>query len=328
MLVTVLYGLSRRFESHYPELSIVAAFAEAAMVGALADWFAVVALFRYPMGIPLPHTAIIPRNKGRIADNLGAFIAGHFLRTEVILEKIRAFDPAARLAEWLSLRESGERLGSYAAKALGYGLDAIEDRRVHRFIHESVVAQLERIDFARLAGQLLDVLTQGGRHQQLLDASIHQLRILLEDEAVQQRIAALIAREFEQWPKYLLDMVKVDKLIGAYSAKKLVSGVARLLAEIDQDDQHPLRRRFDRSVMEFIVKLKTDPGFRLKAEEIRDQVLGRPELAGYLRGLWAQFRTWLRQDLQGPRIRRGTGSPAQRWGLETGCAPTRKCRPG
>src|SRR5215203_4880199 len=101
VLVTVIYLLSRVLERRYPELAMAAAFAEAAMVGALADWFAVVALFRHPMGLPIPHTAIIPRNKGRLAENLGTFIATNFLGTATILARIRTFDPAARLAAWL-----------------------------------------------------------------------------------------------------------------------------------------------------------------------------------------------------------------------------------
>jgi uncharacterized membrane-anchored protein YjiN (DUF445 family) len=270
------------------------------MVGALADWFAVVALFRHPMGIPLPHTAIIPRNKGRIAENLAAFIMGNFLRTDAILQRIRAFDPAARLAEWLSSRESAEMLGRYGVRALSYGLRALEDQRAHRFIHDAVVARLEQVDFSRLGGELLDVLTQDRRHQQLLDETVHQLRLLLDDEAAQQKIADLITAEFTGWRKLLLDTVAIDELIGNWSAKKVVSAIARLLDEVDRDPGHSLRTGFDRFVAEFIDKLKTDPAFRLKGEQIREQILRRPELAGYLLELWTQFRTWLDRDLHSP----------------------------
>lgn len=168
LLVTTGYILARVFERRYPELAVISAFTEAAMIGALADWFAVVALFRYPMGIPIPHTAIIPQSKRRIAENLGTFITSNFLGSATILERIQAFDPAARLAEWLSRRESAEKLGGYVVRALRYGLEVIEDQRVQRFIHESVVTRLGKVDFASLGGQLLDVLTEHGRHQELL----------------------------------------------------------------------------------------------------------------------------------------------------------------
>jgi uncharacterized membrane-anchored protein YjiN (DUF445 family) len=299
--VAILYVVARRYEHQHAVWPVVVAFSEAAVVGALADWFAVVALFRHPLGIPLPHTAIIPRSKQRIADNLAAFIVMNFLRTEAILLRIRSFDPAAKLAAWLAKPESAEVLGSYGIRAISYGLRAMEDQRIHRFIFATVVSKLEQIDFASLGGQLLDTLTQGGRHQQLLNEAIHQLRAMLDEETTQDKVAALIAREFEDWRKYLMNVVPVDAMIGSFSARKLIHAVSRLLDEVDEDPGHPLRARFDAFVADFIVNLKTDPAFRSKGEEIRDQVLKQPELAAYLRDLWEQLRNWLERDLHSPQ---------------------------
>ncbi len=294
------YVLARTLERSYPGLSMFAAFCEAAMVGAMADWFAVVALFRHPLGIPVPHTAIIPRSKNRIAENLGAFITGNFLGTDTIVERIAAFDPAARLANWLSQRDSAQRLGGYALRTVAYGLEAIEDQRVQRFIHATLAARLEKLDFARLGGELLDVMTQNGRHQQLLDGLIRQLTVLLDDAATQEKIAGMVAKEFAAWRMALLNFVNVDEMIGTFSAKKLVSAVTRLLQEVDEDPEHPLRRKFDQLVTEFIARLRTDPDFRIKGEQLRAQVLSHPELAEYLRGLWLQLRGWLSNDLASP----------------------------
>ena len=299
--VAILYVIARWREHQHAAWPVVVAFSEAAVVGALADWFAVVALFRHPMGIPLPHTAIIPRSKQRIADKLAAFIIMNFLGTEAILLRIRAFNPAAKLAAWLSKPESAEVLGNYGIRAISYGLRAIEDQRIHRFILANVVSKLEQIDFAALGGQLLDTLTQGGRHQQLLNEAMHQLRVMLDDESAQDKVAKFIAKEFEGWRKYLLNVVAVDEKIGSFSAKKLIHAVSRLLDEVDEDPGHPLRAGFDTFVAEFIVKLKTDPAFRLKGEEIRDQILRQPELAAYLRDLWLQLRIWLELDLNSPQ---------------------------
>jgi len=297
VFVAILYVVAGLNEHEHAAWPIVVAISEAAVVGGLADWFAVVALFRHPMGIPLPHTAIIPRSKHQIAGKLAAFITGNFLGTEAILRRIRTFDPAAKLAGWLSKPESGTVLGNYGVRAISYGLRAIEDQRIHRFIFDTVVAKLEQIDFALLGGQLLDALTQGSRHQQLLNEVIHQLRVFLDDESTQEKVAKLIAKEFEGWRKYLMNFVPVDEMIGSFSAKKLIHAVSRLLDEIDEHPKHPLRGKFDAFVAEFIVKLKTDPAFRSKGEEIRDQILKQPELADYLRGLWVQLRTWLEHDL-------------------------------
>ena len=299
--VALVYVVGRWHEHQHAAWPVIVAFSEAAVVGALADWFAIVALFRHPMGIPLPHTAIIPRSKQRIADKLAAFIIMNFLGTEAILLRIRSFDPAEKLAAWLSKAESAEALGSYGIRTISYGLRAIEDQRIHRFILATVVSKLEQIDFAALGSQLLDILTHGGRHQQLLNEVVHQLRIMLDDESTRDKVAKLIAKEFEGWRKYLLHAVPVDEMMGSFSAKKLIHAVSRLLDEVDEDPAHPLRARFDTFVAQFIVKLKSDPAFRLKGEEIRDQILKQPELAAYLSSLWLQLRNWLELDLNAPQ---------------------------
>jgi uncharacterized membrane-anchored protein YjiN (DUF445 family) len=296
VLVTVIYLLARGFERRYPALALVAAFTEAAMVGALADWFAVVALFRHPLGLPIPHTAIIPRNKGRLAENLGAFIAGNFLGTETILERIRAFDPALKLAAWLVKRNCAETLGDYAARGTLFWLDAIGDMRVQRFVHGVVTARLKSIDLARLSGELLDVLTRHGRHQQLLDRTLRVVGVLLGRKATRALLAELIEKNLNA----LLRAFNFKNVIGQYVARKLVVGLARFLKEVAADEQHAFRRKFDVFVLDLIVKLKSDPQFRLKGEQVRDQLLASPEIAEYLKGIWLQLRDWLKSDLVSP----------------------------
>ncbi|MEO7726772.1 MAG: DUF445 domain-containing protein [Burkholderiales bacterium] len=293
VLVTLIYLVSRWFERRYPGLAMVAAFAEAAMVGALADWFAVVALFRHPMGIPIPHTAILPKNKGRLAANLGAFIASNFLGTATILARIRTFDPAAKLAAWLVKRDAAEMVGTYAAKGMAFWLDAVEDVRVQRFLHDAVVARLKTADLSRLSGELLDVLTQNGRHQQVLDRVLKLANALLRRQATREMLAELIEKNLNA----MLRAVNYNNVIGTFVARKLVVGLTRFLKEVAADERHALRQKFDRIVHDFIARLKNDPEFRLKGEQIRDQILASPEVSGYLKGLWLQLRNWLRNDL-------------------------------
>ncbi len=295
LLMVLLFVLARRFESQHPLFAWVGAFAEAAMIGALADWFAVVALFRHPLGLPLPHTAIIPRNKGRIAENLGGFISGNFLRTELILQRIREFDPAARLSHWLGGRAVAAMLGGYGARALAYALQTVEDARVQRFLHAAMLARLREAALAPLAGRVLDLVVQDGRHQQLLDRLLVHAREMLAEEGVQEKIAELIAREFEGWRRYLMGM-QVDAAIGGYSGKKLVAAVSRLIDEVLADPEHALRRRYDEIVATFIGRLKSDEAFRMRG----DQLLARPELAAWLQDLWLQVRAWLERDLADP----------------------------
>ena len=243
----VVYVVAALLHDRHPAWGYVAAFAEAAMVGAIADWFAVVALFRHPLGLPIPHTAIIPSNKDRIGENLATFICANFLSNEQVLEKLERFDAAGRLARWLAEPGHAEQVANHLAAALRYGLGVLDDERVRAFFRSTVVARLEQVDVSRLAGQLLDVLTADHRHQQLLDGMLQQLAHMLDDETIKVAIAEVVATEV----KYLR-FVGLDSVAGRYATEKMVSGVVRLAGEMGADPQHPLRVRFDDFVASFI----------------------------------------------------------------------------
>ncbi len=292
LLAAIIYLLSIAFAARHPALPYLAAFAEAAMVGALADWFAIVALFRRPLGLPIPHTAIIPKNKGRIADNLGSFIQGHFLSTERILGKIREFNPAARLVVWLNKPQSQRYLGNLAVRALSYGVKTLDDRRVFAFLQSNVVSQLQRLEIAKLGGNLLEILTQGGRHHFLLNEILQEIDQQLDRPEIQSKLAAMIAGEFE-----ILRYVHLDKAAGRFAAEKLVHGIQKELQDIYADPDHAMRQRFDRYVINFVDKLKTDPDFQQKGEQLKQELLTHPALAVYVQTLWQQFLAWLHNDL-------------------------------
>jgi uncharacterized membrane-anchored protein YjiN (DUF445 family) len=292
LLAAATYAVATLNEGTHPAWDYVAAFAEAAMVGAIADWFAVVALFRHPLGLPIPHTAIIPANKSRIGVNLGQFIVTHFLETERVLARLREFDPAGRLAAWLGEPRHAEQVGRHLSAAARYGLDAFDDERVQHFIRSTVVARLDQVDVSRLGGQLLDILTARGRHQALLDEVLRQIAALIQDEAVQRKIADVIAREV-RYLRYL----GLDNLAGQLATSKIVAGLGRIIGEMGEDAGHPLRQRFDAFVHGFVERLKDDPEYRLKGETIKREVLSHPALAGYLHELWRELLAWLHDDL-------------------------------
>ena len=270
----------------------VAAFAEAAMVGAIADWFAVVALFRHPLGLPIPHTAIIPSNKDRIGENLATFLCANFLSTEQVLAKLAQFDPAARLAAWLAEPRHAEGLASHVVATFRYAIGVLDDERVRAFFRSTVVARLEQVDVSRLAGRLLAVLTAERRHQRLLDAMLRQLSRMLDDETIKAEVAEVVAAEV----KYLR-FVGLDQVAGRYATEKMVSGVVRLVGEMGADPEHPLRVRFDEFVAEFIARLQDDPELRVKGEAIKHELLAHPALSDYLHGLWSQMIAWTQRDL-------------------------------
>ncbi len=175
----VLYGFATLYAPIYPWLGFVRAFAEAAVVGALADWFAVVALFRHPLGLPIPHTAIIPRNKDRIGASLGRFVEENFLEPEILHAKLGDVDLMRYVADWLKQEGRSAAIAANAADLLPQILDAVEDEDVSRFVSEQVVARVGEIEVAPLAGEVLGLLTQDGRHQEIMDALLQTASQLL-----------------------------------------------------------------------------------------------------------------------------------------------------
>jgi uncharacterized membrane-anchored protein YjiN (DUF445 family) len=291
----LLYAAASVLQARHPAwgfLGYVAAFAEAAMVGAIADWFAVVALFRHPLGLKIPHTAIIPSNKDRIGAKLAGFICDNFLSTAQVLGKVRQFDAAGRIADWLARPASGEKLGEWGVAATRYGLGAFDDERVRAFMGRAAAAGLQKIDLSRLTGQALDALTAGGRHQALLDDVLQQVAGLLEGEELQAHITEAIAREVKT-----LRYVGLDQVAAKLATRKIVAAVARTIGELAAEPGHPMRKRFDHFVDDFVVRLKLDPEFQQRGEQIRAELIAHPALGDYLHGLWGELLAWLQDDL-------------------------------
>ena len=162
LLAALLYIVATRFETVHPAWGYVASFAEAAMVGAIADWFAVTALFRHPLGLPIPHTAIIPRSKARIGRNLSSFITTHFLATPLVLAKLQELDLASRLAGWLRHPRNAEAVGRRLTGVAHFGIAALHDERVRAFVEAKVIGRLRKFDLAPPLAQALRVLTSQG----------------------------------------------------------------------------------------------------------------------------------------------------------------------
>lgn len=288
----LLYGLATALRAHHAAWGYVAAFAEAAMVGAIADWFAVVALFRHPLGLPVPHTAIIPANKDRIGENLAGFIATHFLATEQVLAKVREFDAAARLAGWLVRRGNAARVGDRLVDVARWAVGALNDGRVRQFVVDLARRGLAHVDITRLSGQVLEAMTHERRHQELLDGALVQLARLLGEDSVQDTISEAIARELKA-----LKYVGLDQVAARLATRKLVAIVARNIVDMAEDPEHPLRHRFDEVVTGFVGRLKDDEALRQRGERLKQQMLDNPALAAYVNELWAELLAWLQADL-------------------------------
>lgn len=277
-------------------VGLIRAISEAAMVGALADWFAVVALFkRVPIPIVSAHTEIIPKNKEKIADNLALFVRDKFLDVDSLVALIQKHDPAQKAADWLTSADNTKKLGGWLVKFTAGTIDFIEDAAVQKFITRAIHAMLDKIDLSVSAGTLLEVLTKDKRHQQLLNEGINQFASILSEESTQ----ALIADGIVEWLKEehpVAEKLLPSGWVGKTGADIAVKAASRLLNEINEDPEHPLRIKFDNYTEEFIEKLKSDPEFFAKAEEIKRYLKNDATFTHYMNGLWRDLKEWIKHD--------------------------------
>jgi uncharacterized membrane-anchored protein YjiN (DUF445 family) len=289
----VLFAVARHFEPMHWTWGYVASFAAAATVGGLADWYAVVALFRRPLGLPIPHTAIIPRNHQRIAENLGAFIETNFLAPEAVEKKLGEVDFAAQVAEWLSNRERSAALAGFVLKLLPQALTAIDQSGLRVFLGERVRAELERVELAPLAAGLLSAVTETGRHQRLLNELLGALDRVLTNE---ETLAALREKIRKELPA-LFNLYRAD----AYLLRKIVASTTAFIEEARSDPNHALRREFDGFVQGFIERLRRSADFAERAERLKHDLLARPEVVALAEGAWDSLRAFLERDATSER---------------------------
>ena len=298
VFTAVLFLVARHYEPRHWAWGYVASFAAAATVGGLADWYAVVALFRRPLGLPIPHTAIIPRNHLRIADTLGEFIETNFLAPEPVEARLRDVDFAALVADWLADRERAAALADFVLRLLPQALGAIDQSGLKAFLGKRIMTELERVELAPLAAGLLSAVTEKGRHQRLLDELLGALEKVLTNE---ETLAALRERIRKELPA-LFNLYRAD----AYLLRKIVASTSGFIQDARADRRHPLRLEFDSFVTGFIERLRSSQAFARRAESLKHDLLARPEIAAIAEGAWDSLRTFLEKDSQAPdsQIRR------------------------
>jgi uncharacterized membrane-anchored protein YjiN (DUF445 family) len=283
-----LFVVARHFEASHWAWGYVASFAAAATVGGLADWYAVVALFRRPLGLPIPHTAIIPRNHERIADNLGSFIETNFLAPEAVEKKLSEVDFAQHMAAWLSDRARSAALAAFVVRMLPQALTAIDQGGLRRFLGERVQTELQRIEIAPLAAGLLGAITDKGQHRRLLDELLGILETFLSNETALATLRDKIRQE----------LPAIFKFYSAegYILRKLVASTMAFIEEVRADPKHPLRGEFDQFARGFVEQLRTSRSFARRAESLKRDLLARPEVMAVAEGAWDSLRAFLERD--------------------------------
>jgi uncharacterized membrane-anchored protein YjiN (DUF445 family) len=283
-----------------PAWAWIEAFCEAAGVGAMADWFAVVALFRHPMGLPLPHTAIIPQNKDRIADSLAEFVRDHFLEPRELVDKLAVFDPAQRLGAWLADTARVRHWVGEARRWAIAGLDLFDDERMRRATMDLVVEQVRRWNAAATAAEVLTVLTEGGRHHELLDAGLQKVAGFLAEEEVKSRVAELMVRHArKEWPKVVgvVDMVTPVARIADGLADKLSASVLGELRDVLAQPGHPVRQRYEAWLGQFVERLRGDPELVASFDRVKQRALDDPAVLDYVASVWRDLKHAIRADL-------------------------------
>ena len=275
----------------HPAFGFVAAFAEAATIGGLADWYAVVALFKRPLGLPIPHTAIIPSNQHRIADKLGEFIEVHFLEAAPVEAKLRQIDFGSFIADWLRDRKRSDDLARFALRLLPEALSATETSGLMTFISRRISTQLQEIDLAPLAAGTLRAFVKEGRHQGLLDDILRGVHQTLTEANTMAMIREKIRDELPT----LLKFYRADRFL----VNKIVASTTAFFDEVRNDPKHPFRGEFDRMLLSFVERLGTDKAFADRIDGLKRDLIARPEVANLGRTIWANAKDFIARSATG-----------------------------
>ncbi len=281
ILMAGVFFAARALEPMHPAWGYVRAFAEAGMVGGLADWFAVTALFRHPLGLPIPHTAIIPRNKDRIGDTLAAFLRDNFLIPAVVARRLRRIDVAGAAGRFLRHPNSGEgRIRRGASRLIADVIGALDQERLGGMAKGALRGQLERMNVAPLLGQMLGAMIARKRHLPLISAGIRWAALTLDDNE------HLIRNMVHDKANSIMRWTGLDETL----ANAIISGLQKLLIDMDADPEHPLRARVEEGLARLADDLSHDPEMAEKVARMKAELLANPAVADWINGLWEQGR--------------------------------------
>jgi len=285
VLMAVIYLLTRMAPTNWLWAPYVGAFAEAGMVGACADWFAVVALFRHPLGVPIPHTAVVPENKKRIGAALGRFITNNFLSPRVAMTRLASVDFAGLAARWLADERNARAVAAGAARLIPAALDLVPKAAIEEWAAFGARRGIEAVPFAPLASRALSILWAEGAGQMLLDQGLDFAEVMLAKHkaTIVRHVSQKSSRFIPKW---------VDDMIAA----KVINGLTTTLNEM-RDPDHPWRDEANALIRKWIDGLAHDPGMRARGEALKQDILANPAFAEQARALWENIEAALRDDL-------------------------------
>jgi uncharacterized membrane-anchored protein YjiN (DUF445 family) len=292
MLVVMagIFLLASHYDHLHPAWGFVRAFAEAAMVGGLADWFAVTALFRHPLGVPIPHTAIIPRNKDRIGNTLAQFLKDNFLTPSVVARRMRRLDVAGAAGRFLADPPGQGRLREGASRLIADILEALDQERLGGMVKGAIANRLRGMEVAPLLGQTLEAAITEERHIPLLDGLITWAGRTLDANE------DMIRRMVQDRANWIMKMAGLDEKLAA----AIIDGLRRLSIEMAVDPAHPVRLKAEEGLADLAWRLQHEPELRAKVEEMKNEIIGNKAVASWIDGLWERTRAGLLNAARNP----------------------------
>ncbi|MBP6363449.1 MAG: DUF445 domain-containing protein [Novosphingobium sp.] len=292
VLMAAVFLTARQFSGLHPAVGYIIAFSEAAMVGGLADWFAVTALFRHPLGIPIPHTAIIPENKNRIADAMAQFLRDNFLIPPVVARRLRSMNLAAAAGEWLADPAKGgsSRLRDGAAELAAQVLESLDRDRLGNQVRGGLFRQIDKLEVSPLLGQMLNTTIADQRHMPVIDSLVRWAGLTLEDNE------GLLREMIHRRANAVLRWTGLDETL----ANSVLDGLYKLLAEVIVDPQHPLRGKIEEGLAKLAQDLQNDPELRARVERMKGELVGNQAVSTWWQGVWERLRTGLLERLRRP----------------------------
>ena len=281
--MALLFALTRALQPDHPWLAFVKAFSEAAMVGGLADWFAVTALFRHPLGLPIPHTAIIPRNKDRIGEALANFINENFLVPAVVARRMRGIDLAAAAGRFLrapASEEAKSRIRQGASRLIADIFESLDDERLGGIVKGAVSSRLRSMEISPLLGHALASAINEDRHVPMLEATIRWTARALD---ANEPLIREMVRKKANW---VLKLAGLD----AKLADAIIDGLRKLTAEMSTDPAHPVRIKVEEALAQLANDLQTRAETRERVEAIKEQLLDNRSVSLWLDTIWQKGR--------------------------------------
>jgi uncharacterized membrane-anchored protein YjiN (DUF445 family) len=276
-----VFAAARALEARYPALSYVKAFAEAAMVGGLADWFAVTALFRHPLGLPIPHTAIIPRNKDRIGEALATFLKENFLTPSVVARRMRNIDVAGATGRFLQTPAGeGTRIRAGASRLIADMFESLDDERLGGIVKGAISSRLRAMEVSPLLGHALASAINEDRHVPMLEAAIRWMARALDANE------PLIRDMVHKKANWVLKLAGLDTKL----ADSIIEGLRKLTAEMSTDPAHPVRLKVEEALAQLANDLQTRAQTRERVEAIKEQLLENRSVGMWLDALWQRGR--------------------------------------